>query len=1112
MRKLPEKKYINTGFVIALLILITVNIVIYINISFHFEDEIVINKSLNIIQHTEVLYSKIIETETNRRGYLITGNADFLKDYYPSFKSIDSSLDILKRSVFDPDEKKLIDSLHILIYSRKELLQGSAEQRDKKSFDTKSQIEYTELGRETITRIKALLNTIQEKEKAKLDLRLIEAGKSASYTLSNLVIGNILAFILLIFAVVMLNRSINRRKAAELSLEENRNWLATTLQSIGDAVIVTSKTGEILFINKAAEELTEWRSDEAKGLIIDHVFNIYNGETGKKSPDPIQMVVAQRKVINLEDNTILLTKNNNSISIDDSAAPIINESGELIGVVMIFRNITERKRIENEILNNQKFIKRIADSLPSILYIYDIRGTKLNLTYLNYKIAEILGYTSEYVQSKGLKFFEEKIHPDDIVKLRTNLNKYRNANDNEIIHYEYRIMDSNGKYKWLRSYEVVFSRGDDGKVTEILGSAFDITVRKNLEQELMKYSGHLEELVDKRTGELKAANLKLKEEIAERAKAESNIIDAEEKFRSLVENALVGIYILQDDKYIYVNPRYEELFGYQKGEMIGKNAWDIVAPGYKELVKNNISKRINKEISTIQYSFKAITRNGSEIDVEVKGSTMIYNKKISIIGTLQDITDRLKAEQELRNSRQKLLLHVERTPLGVIEWDMNFSVVQWNKAAEKIFGWSQSEVLYKRADIIIPDNAKKYVNNIWENLINQKGGERSTNENITKDKRIILCEWYNTPLISDDGSVIGVASLVEDITERVKAEEQLKQQKEFLRTVIDTDPNFVFAKDWDGKFTLVNKAAAVNYNSTPDELIGKSDADFNPSVTEVEHFLKDDREVILSGKPKFIAEEIVTDIKTGEAKWYQTIKVPLKGNDGKTHVLGVAADITARKLAEEMTKKSLLEKELLLKEIHHRVKNNLQIIISLLKLQSGYVFDSRDLDIFNKSRSRIETMSMIHEKLYKSDDISRIDISTYLKDLVYHLLKAYHLNTSKIDFEMKSENIRMSIDTAIPCGLIVNELINNILKHAFPDGYTGKITLNLLRSGENINLEVIDNGIGIPDNFSLEGSDSLGFKLVDTLVKQLDGEIKVFNNNGTHFMIEFKELKYKERI
>lgn len=1112
MKKLPEKKYLNTGFVIALLILIIVNIVIYINITFHLEDEIVINKSLNIIQNSEVLYSKIIEAETNRRGYLITANEEFLTEYYPSITGIDSSFNLLKKTVYDPDEKKLLDTLQVLIYSRKDLLHESLELQQKKSKDYKAQILFTEQGRKTAEKIKKVINLIQEKEKAKLNQRLLEADVSASYTLTNLFIGNILAFILLILAVVLLNRSVNSRKEAELSLEENRNWLATTLQSIGDAVIVTNKTGEILFINKAAEDLTEWKSREAKGLLIDHVFNIYNEDTGAKAPDPIQTVVAERKIINLDDNTVLMTKNKRSVSIDDSAAPIINDKGELIGVVMVFRNITERKKIEKEIRNSQKFIKRIADSLPSILYIYDIRSNNISLTYLNYKIAEILGYTSEYVLGKGLKFFEENIYPDDFQKLRSNINSYRKINDNEILNYEYRIKDINGNYKWLRSYEVVFSRDDSGKVSEILGSAFDITERKNLEQELRKYSGHLEELVDKRTSELKAANLKLKEEITERAKAESYIIDAEEKFRSLVENAMVGIYILQDGKYIYVNPKYEEIFGYDRGEMNGKDSLDIVAPGYEELVMENIKKRLNKEISTIQYTFKAVKKNGTVIDVEVRGSTMTYNRKISIIGTLQDITDRLKSEQELRNSRQKLLLHVERTPLGVIEWDMNFCVVQWNKAAENIFGWSQTEVMFKRADIIIPENAKKYVNEIWEKLISQKGGERSTNENLTKDNRIILCEWYNTPLISDDGSVIGVASLVEDITERVKAEDRLKQQKEFLRTVIDTDPNFVFAKDFDGKFTLVNKAVAVNYNSTPDELIGKSDADFNPSVTEVEHFLKDDREVILSGKPKFIAEEIVTDVNTGEPKWYQTIKVPLKGNDGKTHVLGVAADITARKLAEEMTKKSLHEKEMLLKEIHHRVKNNLQIIISLLKLQSGYVFDSRDLEIFNKSRSRVETMSMIHEKLYKSDDISRIDISNYLKDLVSHLLKAYHLNTSQVDFEMNSENILMTIDTAIPCGLIVNELINNILKHAFPDEYAGKIILNLKRTGENIILEVIDNGIGIPVSFNSENTDSLGLKLVDTLVKQLDGVINVNNSNGTHFMIEFKELKYKERI
>ncbi|HMQ80829.1 MAG TPA: PAS domain S-box protein, partial [Ignavibacteria bacterium] len=584
------------------------------------------------------------------------------------------------------------------------------------------------------------------------------------------------------------------------------------------------------------------------------------------------------------------------------------------------------------------------------------------------------------------------------------------------------------------------------------------------------------------------------------------------KFRSLVENALVGIYILQDENYAYVNPKYEEIFGYGKGEMLGKNAWDVVIPEHRELVIENIRKRVENEVNTIQYSFKALKRDGVVIDVEVKGSTMMYSGKLAIIGTLQDITERLRSEQELRNSRQKLLLHVERTPLGVIEWDMNFNIVQWNIAAERIFGWKQDEVTGRNAEIIIPDETKHHVSAIWSELISKKGGERSTNENITKDNKRVLCEWYNTPLINEFGEVIGVASLVEDVTERVKAEELLRTQREYLRTVIDTDPNFVFAKDWEGKFTLVNKAVADNYGTSVDNLIGRSDAEFNSNIQEVEHFLNDDREVISTGEPKFIPEEKVTDSRTGMTKWYQTIKVPLRSSDGSMHVLGVAADITSRKLAEEITWRSLKEKELLLKEIHHRVKNNLQIIVSLLKLQAKYVFDPRDLEIFNKSRSRVETMSLIHEKLYKSADISQIDMGNYLKDLVGHLLKAYNLSTAKIQFSINAENILMSIDTAIPCGLIVNELINNILKHAFPDGYNGKIKLNLHRSDENVILEVSDNGIGIPESFNMDKNDSLGMQLVDTLVKQLDGVIEVTRTDGTGFLIEFRELKYKERI
>jgi len=1110
MKRTLGKKYLNIGFVIGLLILVSVNVVIYLNISFHFEDEKVITKSLRIIQASEELYSNIIEAETNRRGYLITSNDEFLKSYYPSMNSIDSSFTILNNLLTSPSEKRNIDSLQMLIFNRKDLLQESLELQEKRSRDMKSQIELTERGKQTLDKIKVLIRKIQQEETGILNNRLFEANKSSSYTLTNLVIGNIIAFALMIIAIVLLNRSINRRRETEQKLEDNRNWLATTLESIGDAVIVTSKIGEILFMNRVAEKLTGWKSADATGLLLDHIFRVYNEDTGVKIDDPVAKVLREGEIFKLNEHTILYTKDGSSIPIDDSAAPIINEKGEIIGVVLVFRNISDRRLAEKELLSSKKFIQRIADSTPSILYIYDLTGPKI--TYTNYKIETLLGYSPAEVMKQGQKFFDNYIHPDDLQKLKNTYQKYSGAKDEEIINSEYRIRNSSGQWRWFRSHDVVFARDEKNRVTEILGSAFDITERKLLEEELKKYSGHLEELVDMRTTELQRTNLKLKGEINERARAERNIIDAEEKFRSLVENALIGIYILQDGQFAYVNPRYEEIFGYDKGEMSQVDIWNVVYGDDIKKVEENIRKRIDNEVASIQYTYRAVRKDGRVIDVEVRGSKMIYNGKVAIIGTLQDITERLKAEVELRSSRQKLLIHVERTPLAVIEWNLNFCVSEWNASAQRIFGYSREEIIDKSANVLVPESSHDDVAKLWMELKNKSGGERSTNENITKDGRKILCEWYNTPLIDESGRVIGVASLVEDITERVKAEKELNNQKEFLRAVIDTDPNFVFAKDWDGRFTLVNKAVAANYNTSKEGLIGKTDSDFNASAEEVEHFLRDDREVISTGKTKFVPEEMVTNTVTGETRWYQTIKVPLKAVDGSYQVLGVAADITARKLAEEITKKSLKEKELLLKEIHHRVKNNLQIIVSLLKLQSRFVYDERDLDIFNKSRSRVETMSLIHEKLYKSTDISQIDIGNYLRDLVSHLLKAYNVNTNEVEFSITSENILLTIDTSIPCGLIVNELINNILKHAFPQGHKGKISIDIKKCGEKILLTVSDNGVGIPENFEPDNSDSLGMQLIETLVKQLEGTVTMDNTNGTAFKIEFEEIRYKERI
>jgi two-component sensor histidine kinase len=258
----------------------------------------------------------------------------------------------------------------------------------------------------------------------------------------------------------------------------------------------------------------------------------------------------------------------------------------------------------------------------------------------------------------------------------------------------------------------------------------------------------------------------------------------------------------------------------------------------------------------------------------------------------------------------------------------------------------------------------------------------------------------------------------------------------------------------------------------------------------------------------------VWNASLGESRWYQTTKIPLMNKEGHRFVLGTSSDITERVEAEEKLRKSLKEKELLLQEIHHRVKNNLQIIISLLKLQSGYVFDERDKSLFAKSRDRVETMALIHEKLYRSTDLSNINIAGYVHDLTNQLSKAYGLTSSniKITADVNSE-INLSIDTAIPFGLIINELIANSIKYAFPDNMAGEIMIFITREADKMVLRVSDNGIGLTADVKSDGTKSFGLNLVHTLVKQLGGEIIVDSSSGgTNFTIYFKELFYKERI
>jgi len=218
----------------------------------------------------------------------------------------------------------------------------------------------------------------------------------------------------------------------------------------------------------------------------------------------------------------------------------------------------------------------------------------------------------------------------------------------------------------------------------------------------------------------------------------------------------------------------------------------------------------------------------------------------------------------------------------------------------------------------------------------------------------------------------------------------------------------------------------------------------------------------------------------------------------------VGRDISERKKAEKRIKNSLKEKEVLLKEIHHRVKNNMQIISSLLSLQEMTLKDKTVQRMFRESQTRIRSMALIHDKLYRSKDLTRIDIGEYIDDLVIDLFRAYDINPTFVTLENKVENIYFEPDTAIPCCLIINELIANSLKHAFPGG-KGNITVNLsANNSDTYTLIIRDNGIGYPESYDYRSAQTLGFQLVPMFVKKLHGTMEIGSPGSAETKIIFK--------
>lgn len=437
----------------------------------------------------------------------------------------------------------------------------------------------------------------------------------------------------------------------------------------------------------------------------------------------------------------------------------------------------------------------------------------------------------------------------------------------------------------------------------------------------------------------------------------------------------------------------------------------------------------------------------------------------------------------------------------------DYIIIDVNNAYESIIGVKKGDIIGKKASETYGTGKPPYID-IYAKVANT--GISNSFETYFEP----MDKYFFISIFSPKKDYF--ATVFEDITERKKVEEALKESEAYYKTIFENTGTATVIIEEDTTISLVNSEFESLSGYSKEEVEGKRRwMDFVVDEEDIKRMEKYNKVFKPDDVPRNYEFKFYNKNREIKDVFITVALVP-----GTKKRLVSLLDITERNQSRIFLKKSLKEKEMLLREVHHRVKNNLQIMSSLLNLQSGNIEDEGVVEIFKDSQSRIKSMALIHGKLYQSENMVSINFGEYIQSLVLNLLGTY-APYKGITPEIKTSDILFDIDTAIPCGLIVNELVMNSIKHAFPHAGNKsisvpkeeyKINIELYKEEDHYKLIVGDNGRGIPEDLEISKAETLGLQLVNNLVNQLDGKIDINRSNGTKFIITFKELKYKDRV
>ncbi|TAE01512.1 MAG: PAS domain S-box protein [Oscillatoriales cyanobacterium] len=612
-------------------------------------------------------------------------------------------------------------------------------------------------------------------------------------------------------------------------------------------------------------------------------------------------------------------------------------------------------------------------------------------------------------------------------------------------------------------------------------------------------------------------------DISGRKKAEAALKESEERFRQLAENIESVFWTIdfKEDKLIYISPAYEKIWDRTRADLYAfrQSFTDFVHPEDSDEVRAAFSRLIvcengNDNDNAIEYR---IVRPDGEIRwirdraFPIRNSTgEIYR----IVGIAEDISDRKRVQKELQDAKQMYQQILDAITDIILVKGPESRIVWANKAFRDYYQRENSELIgiidaefqepeYTQQDLL--DDARVFntgeVGQILEEPLKNSYGE------------VNYFDTIKSPIFDTEGKVVMTVGVSRNTTERKQAQKALRESEERFRQL---------AENIQDSFWLVAvELTDILYVSPAYEQIwGRSREDlYAHNYNWIDWVHPEDQNLLHQSFGRIVAgESTSTEYRVlrpdGTICWVCDRAFPIYNESGILYrVAGICEDISDRKFAESRLQGTLREKEVLLKEIHHRVKNNMQVISSLLELQAQYIDDEATLFLFEESQSRIHSMALIHEQLYQSDNLARIDIQNYVENLVANLFQSFGLYNDSIQINLNIEPIYLNIETAIPCGLIINELVSNSLKYAFIPTRKGEITINFLELVDTeFNLSIQDNGRGFPPGFDVENTETLGLRLVKMLAQQLDGEITIESKCGICYNILFKELNYRRRI